>query len=202
MAMGYKLPCAHLQDHKESKGPIHYITSAIIWGRVSKMAKCLYLIYGCSINRKLSSGAKLTWPNVFIVTLSAEKVIKITQAKMIQITVYIMNGLCQHIFLCLSRLKLYNCNYSKQYEHRVRWRDALIRTDKAVWQHLTLHLSLLFFHFSPLSNTMGSKLLFSANWVKAEPEVREQQFLQTRHKICLSTASVLVDLQPVSADAP
>ena len=49
---------------------------------------------------------------------------------------------------------------------------------------------------------MGSKLLFSANWVKAEPEVREQQFLQTRLKICLSTASVLEDLQPVSADAP
>ena len=46
-----------------------------------------YLIYGCSINRKLSSGVKLTWPNIFIVTLSAEKVIKITQAKMMQNTV-------------------------------------------------------------------------------------------------------------------
>ena len=41
MLMGYELPCALSQDHKESKGPIHYITSAIIWDRVSKMAKCL-----------------------------------------------------------------------------------------------------------------------------------------------------------------
>ena len=41
MPMGYKLPCALSQDHKESKGPIHYSTSGIIWDRVSKMAKCL-----------------------------------------------------------------------------------------------------------------------------------------------------------------
>ena len=49
---------------------------------------------------------------------------------------------------------------------------------------------------------MGSKLLFSANWVKAEPEVREQQFHKTRLKKGLSTALVLEDLQPVSEDAP
>ena len=46
MLMDYELPCALSQDHKESKGPIHYmelhyITSAIIWDRMSKMAKCL-----------------------------------------------------------------------------------------------------------------------------------------------------------------
>ena len=49
---------------------------------------------------------------------------------------------------------------------------------------------------------MGLKLLFSANWVKAEPEVREQQFHKTRLKKCLSTALVLEDLQPVGAAAP
>ena len=49
---------------------------------------------------------------------------------------------------------------------------------------------------------MGSKLLFSASWVKAEPEVREQQFHKTRLKKGLSTALVLEDLQPVSEDAP
>ena len=49
---------------------------------------------------------------------------------------------------------------------------------------------------------MGSKLLFSTNWLKAEPEVREQQFHKTCLKKSLSTALVLEDLQPVSADAP
>ena len=137
----------HARFHKtikSLKGP-YIISRQQSYGIGCQKWQSAYLIYGCSINRKLSSGVKLTWPNIFIVTLSAEKVIKITQAKMMQNTVWIMNGLCQHILLCLSRLNFYNCNYSKQYEHRVRWRDALIRTDKAVWQHLTLHLSLLFF---------------------------------------------------------
>ena len=49
---------------------------------------------------------------------------------------------------------------------------------------------------------MGLKLLFSANWVKAEPKVREQQFHKHHLKKCLSTALELEDLQPVSADAP
>ena len=49
---------------------------------------------------------------------------------------------------------------------------------------------------------MGSKLLFSINWVKAGPEIGGQQFHKTRLKKCLSTALVLEDLQPVSADAP
>ena len=48
--------------------------------------------------------------------------------------------------------------------------------------------------------TTGQKK--SANWVKAEPEVREQQFHKTRLKKCLSTALVLEDLQPVGAAAP
>ena len=140
----------HARFHKtikSLKGP-YIISRQQSYGIGCQKWQSAYLIYGCSINRKLSSGVKLTWPNIFIVTLSAEsaeKVIKITEGKMMQNCLNYQWTLPTYFFFCLSRLKLYNCNYSKQYEHRVRWRDALIRTDKAVWQHLTLHLSLLFF---------------------------------------------------------
>ena len=68
---------------KSLKGP-YIISRQQSYGIGCQKWQSAYLIYGCSINRKLSSGVKLTWPNIFIVTLSAEKVIKITQAKMMQ----------------------------------------------------------------------------------------------------------------------
>ena len=76
---------------KRLKGP-YIIWNSIISRQQSYGIGCqkwqsAYLIYGCSIIIKLSSGVKLTWTNIFIVTLSAESaenVIKITQGKLMQ----------------------------------------------------------------------------------------------------------------------